>query len=164
MPTDAWQQKREDIRKDQPVGRLGLSSGRINKRYLVLYRPLRQGISRRRAVGEEKSDRSTVLSILDAFVDLDGAIGTPLGLELLDLELHAVDAAFDFVDVAEIVDLARPPKCSGGRVGANPVRRQRNVLLVIAGISRRCDEIGRSEARGEQPCQDQAFHKLLLHA
>src|ERR1700733_11725979 len=131
------EQKREDIRKDQPVGRLGLSSGRINKRYLVLYRPLGQGISRRRAVGEEKGDRSTVLSILDAFVDLDGAIGTPLGLELLDLELHAVDATFDFVDVAEIIDLAGPPKRSGGRVGANPVRRQRHVLLVIAGISRR---------------------------
>ncbi len=70
-------------------------------------------------MGEEERRRRAILAIFVALVALDDTVDVPLGLALLPDQLDAVDAAFDLVDVTEVVDLSGPPGNPAGGIGAD---------------------------------------------
>ena len=108
-----------------------------------------QRIGRRRTVGEEETGGRAVLAGFVALVAFDDAVGLPLGLAFLPDQLDAVHTAFDFVDVAEVVDLPRPPRNAAGGIGADPVGGQWDELLIVGGLGR-CGQQAAQGAEGDQ--------------
>jgi len=130
------EQQGEGVREDRAVDRLRLAAGRIDQWDLVGRRLFEQRIGRRRAVRKEKGERRAVLAGLHALIDLDGTVRAPLGLEFLVIELHTLDAAFNLVDVAEIIPLPGPPEFARRGIGADAIGRQRDVLAYFLGRGR----------------------------
>ena len=79
-------------------------------------------------------DRAAVL-LLQPLVALDAFRRVVLGLALLPLELHAVDAA-GHVDERPVVDRAAVVAGAAGGIGPTPVRQDRDELLVLRNAPR----------------------------
>ena len=85
-------------------------------------------------MGKEEPGGRTVQAAFVAFVAFDDAVGLPLGLAFLPDQLHAVHPAFDFVDIAKVINFPGPPRNTAGGIGANSVGGQRDELLIVGGL------------------------------
>jgi len=127
------QHHREVVREHGAVSGFGAAVAEGDQRDLVDLRALAQRIRRWRAVRLVDRDRRAIQAILEALIALDALLRRPLGFALLPHQLYAIDAAFDLVDITQIVDHPGPHLHTAGGVGAHAIGGQGNELLVRRG-------------------------------
>ncbi|MCY1426146.1 hypothetical protein D9M71_419580 [compost metagenome] len=115
------QHHREVVGKDAAIGGLGTTIAEGDQRDPVGLGLVRQGIGSRRTIGLVDRYRSAIEAVLEALVALDALLRRPLGLTLLPDQLDAIDAAFDVVDVAQVVDHPGPHRNAAGGIGTDSV-------------------------------------------